>query len=819
MKSILKHILRNIWAKKGRSLLIVLSLTVATTVFALNMTLPEEIVLKVHETLRQVYGECDLSIVSPEEFAVTDIDFGKFDRENMLCVEMHSTQVYIDDEPALYIGMDIDDTKSLKMFGEDVPKLDDNEVVMNKEQAKVNGYEEGDEITFVIEDKEYKMKLVKVVDTKGLMSLEMEHMFFVGNPSQVSLVSGKDNKVKTVYVDVKDNDDIDELATYIQENNENVMVNKLVDMENIEASMSFVNYIMLMVFAMATIMIFFVVGSMNKVIIAERMPVIGTFRSVGATKGRMNAILLMENMLYGLVGGIIGCIIAYVVNGKMAGLFVVTNGVSLSDKTSGMSVAKLIAGIVFAVLLEFFITIKAITKANKKPVKDIIFDVQSTRYIIRKNRVFMGPVMVVTALILDFINTDSNIVLTLISIVLLMMGAAYIVPLIMRGASRAIASLARKIGWATGMVAGRNMGYSKMLISSARLVTVSVALMIAILTASTSFSKLFESFRYIWDMDVLVQNLSKPANEYEMLNDVEGVESVEYLYYYYGQDIRTVGDKEFHDIPLLMGMEKSSKGVVEIDCSVEDLAYDEMLVDSVFAEKSDIEVGDYVEIKYEHKNKVVKYHVVGLVNSTNFTSARNVCVLNLDNYLEYVSDIPVWAQIVAKDGVDLQKLKEDCVDAVKEVSVTAQTFEEYVSEQEQQTSGIMSIFYVIIGMAVVLSFIGIINNLSIGFIQRRKEMAVLNSTCMSRGQLFKMMCAEVILSNVIACVLGGITAFVATGMIDSFMQSLSVYIEISFDIKMAFLVMAIIMVLSVFTLISPGKRLKKMQIVNEIKYE
>ncbi|MBQ3061571.1 MAG: FtsX-like permease family protein [Lachnospiraceae bacterium] len=798
--------------------MIILSLTVATTVFVLNLTLPGEIVLKVQETLRSVYGESDLA-VSSEDATLESIDFGEFGEDDMTCVDMYRLEIFVENKPALYLGLDIEKGKNLNLFGEDVPNLKENEVAMSKLQAEEYGYKEGDEIEFTVDDEEYKMKIVKIVDTKGLMAMEMEYVFFMGNPSQVCEIGEFEDEVSSLYIDVKDNDRVGELAKYLQENNEGILVNKLADIESIEASMSFVNYIMIMVFAMATIMIFFVVGSMNKVIIAERMPVIGTFRSVGATRGKMNAILLWENMLYGLIGGVLGCIFAYGINSNMAGLFVTTRGVSLSQKTSHISWFILAVGVAFAVLLEFFITIKAITKANKKPIKDIIFDVQSTRYIIRKNRLFLGPVMMCTSFVLDAINTKSNIGLTLASIVLLMVGAAYIVPLVMRGASVVISAIAKKIGWATGVIAGRNVGYSKMLISSARLVTVSVALMISILAASGSFAKLFESFRYIWDMDVIVQNLSETADKYDVLNEVDGVESVEYLYYYYGDDIYRADNKKLNDYPIMMGLEKSCKGVVEIDCNVEDMAYDEMFVDAIFAEKSGIEIGDSIELRIERKNKTIKYQVTGFVNSTNFTSSRNVCVIRLDNYLENISDIPVWAQIVAKEGTDLQKLKADCLEAVKEVGVFAQTFEEYIKEQEKQTSSIMSIFYVIIGMAVMLSFIGIINNLSIGFIQRRKEMAVLNSTCMSKGQLFGMMCTEVVLTNLIACVLGGITAFAATGMIDAFMESLSVYVKVEYDIKAALIVSGIIVILSLFTLFVPGKRLKKMSIVEEIKYE
>ena len=817
MKSILKHILRNIWSKKGRSLLIILSLTIATTVFVLNLTLPQEIVLKVQETLRQVYGDCDLAVYYEDDEDNKEIDFGKYKDEIVSSTE-YQIPVFVDNKPALFLGFDIENAKTLKLFGEDVAQIGEAEIIMTESQAEAGGYKEGDVLEISFDDSVYKLKIAKIVEANGIMSIEMDYLCFVGNVDKIIEIKG-DDKYEAIYFDVKDDSKIEDVITYIQDNNENVIVEKLADIETIESQMSFVNYIMLLVFLMATIMIFFVVGSMNKVIIAERMPVIGTFRSVGATKGKMNGILLGENMLYGIIGGVAGCMIAYMVNSNMAGLFVTTSGVSLSEKTSAMSLVKLILGVIFAVMLEFFITFKAIRKANKKPIKDIIFDVQSTRYVIRKKRWFIGPVMVIAAVVLNAVNVKDNILLTLLAITLLMVGAAYIVPLAMRGISKIIVAFSKKISWPVGTVAGSNIGYSKMLISSARLVTVSVALMISILAVSTSFSKMFESFKYIWDMDVIVQNLSKPASDYEALKDVEGVESVEFLYYYIGEDISATEGKEFFSIPVIMGLEKECAGVVTYDYDIENLAYDEMLIDEILAEKSGIEIGDVLHLKIEHNKKELDYKVVGFVNGENFSSNRNVCVVNLEHFKDYMTDIPVWAQVIAKEGTDLEKLKEDCVECVKEVGVKAQTFDEYIEEQEAGTSGIMSIFYVIIGMAVMLSFIGIINNLSIGFIQRRKEIAVLNSTCMSKGQLLRMMAAEVMLTSLSASVLGGIVGYISIGMIDSFMRSLSMYIEITYDFKMAFVVMVIILILSLLTLFIPAKRLRKMKIVNEIKYE
>ena len=77
MSILLKHILRNIKENKGRSILIVVALTIATIVLVLNITLPNELLLKVRETLRSIYGKTDISISTVEPFKIEDINWGE----------------------------------------------------------------------------------------------------------------------------------------------------------------------------------------------------------------------------------------------------------------------------------------------------------------------------------------------------------------------------------------------------------------------------------------------------------------------------------------------------------------------------------------------------------------------------------------------------------------------------------------------------------------------------------------------------------------------------------------------------------------------
>lgn len=818
MKIILKHILKNIWEKKGRSLLIILSLIIATTVFVLNLILPNEIVLKVQETLRSIYGDTDVSITTVEPFSIDDLNIGN---ESIKYIGKSQLEISLEDNQAIIYGVDIEKTKEMNMLGTDIPNLNKNEVVISTKQAEEYGYKEGDLITFSVEDKNYELKIVKIVEKKGLTALDTEFPIFIANLNTVNEIRNIENgKFDGLYIDVENNDNIKSFTEYIKDNNENYLVEELVDAEAIKEEISFISYIMILIFAMATIMIFFVVSSLNKVIIAERMPVIGTFRSVGATKSKMNFILILENAVYGLIGGVIGVFAGYGINSKAASLFITTNGVELTNKTSQMTISTMFIGIAFAVALEIFISIKAIIKANKKPIKDIIFEVQSTRYRIKRSRVILGVLMFAGALIIKKLNKNMELIPTIIAIILLVVGVANLVPLIIRIISLLLTAIFKKIGWATGVIASKNIGYNKMIISSSRLIVVAVSLMVAILTVSNSFTEVFTSFRYtVDDYDIVIQNVTKSAEEYNKLLEIDEIENVKYMYYFYDADTTYNDGNKFNTIPIIVGQKETRKYIKELDYKIEDLKHNEILIDEKVAEKNNIEVNDILKIKFGTLNKELEFKVVGLINSAYFTTSRNVILMNFDNYIENITDVPMQVHIDSKEGTDLEKLMAEIKDKIKEVSVQIQTVDEYIELQEEQTNSIMSLFYVIIGLAVVLSFIGIVNNQIISFIQRRKELAILNSTCMSKLQLKRMLRAETILANTISCLLAICVGFITTGIIDSFMQGLSLYVEMIFNWKTTFQFVGIIFIVLLLTLRIPSKRLKKMNVVNEIKYE
>lgn len=817
MSIILKHILRNIKKHKMRSILIFFALLVSTCVLIIDIVLPDELYIKIEDTYKTVYGNTDIQINTVEEFDISEMKFNDIEYNYVGINEI--TGLNEKEKPTTILGIDIEKAKKFKLLGDDVSTLNSNEVVISEYSAKEKKYKKGDKIKINYKDIDYEFIIKDIINKKGLAAIEQENDMFITSIVNINNIKN-DNKYTSVFIDVKDDNKIDDLYNYLKDNNDNYNIHKTIDSDELKEEISFVRYLMTLIFFMSTIMIFFVIGSLNKIMLAERIPVIGTFRSVGADRKKMNRILLLENAIYGLFAGFFGSIAGIYLDRFVSKKFISTDGVELSSKSVNISFKLVIIGILFAVLLQVFITAKEIIRTNKKPIKTLIFNTQNSRYKIRKVRTIVGFILIILAFIVHILNTKINILLTMLSLVLLSVGIANIVPYLMQKVSKFLAFIFKKIGWSTGIIASKNIGYNKMIISSSRLIVVSLSLLSTIILVSNSFTKIFTSFREVTkDYNIIIQNVNKNREKYDKLIDIDGIKDVNYLFYYYDEDITYNDGKKFSTLPIVYATLYDTKYVVSDKYKAKDLKDGEMLIDEKVAFKNNIKVGDILKIKYGTKNKEFEYKVIGFCDSTYFTTNRNVIVINYDHFIKELTDIPRQVHIVTEDNVDLESMKETLKDEIKEVNLSVKTVKEYIDMQEQQADSIMSIFYIILGLSVTLSFIGIVNNQVISFIQRRRELAVLNSTCMSKSQLRKMLFIETVLANFIASIFVLITSYASIIFINYFMQGIDMYITVSYNFVSVLKFVGIVYIILLFTLIIPIRKLKKMNIVNEIKYE
>lgn len=809
MKIILKHILRNIKEKKGRSLLIIISLMIASCVFILNLTIPNQILEANTQRMRDIVGKSDILVKSFENFNIDDLNLNG---NEIKSVGVNQISLIHKDKTLILYGSNIYKAKELKLLNTDI-LLEENEIIINNNTAEKYNYKENDIIKIEIEENTYELKIKKILDNTGLLYFKTLSGF-VNETTFKNITNQEHNKYNTYFIDVQNDEKINSVKNYIQDNNKNFMVEKLIDEEAIKENNSYTQMILLIIFVMSTIMIFFVVNALNKMIVLERMPVIGTFRSIGASKKKMNILLVLENIIYGLLGGTLGALVSLAINNLSVKLLL-----GGQDINTNMAVSKLFLGILFAIILEVVMSLGAIIKSNKYSIKNIMFDDKNAKYKVHIPGTVISIISIIISICIYLFANDNNMLINLTSLILFWIGIAYFIPFIMIILSKIICYMAKRVNNGSLLIASKNLGNNKLLIASTRLIVISIAIILVIINISSTFNKMLDSFSIQFaGYDLFIEGISKEYEEYYELLNLKNIEQIDNVFMYSSEEI-TFDGKKFDVAPMLLGMKNSRADIQELNYKISDLKKDEVLIDEIYLKNNNLKVGDKIKLDIKEKNISFDLKIVGTVNSFYQSIQREIIVLNEETFIDNISNVPFQINVKSNKNADLKIVIEDIEKQLKNADISIQTVDDFVTEQRSNINTIMSLFYIIIGLAITLVFVGIINNQLISFMERTRELAVLNSVCMSKFQIIKMLIIENILSNVSACIIGFLVAIMSVNLIGIVLNGMKMYIDLIFNFKIGFMVIGIILVLLLLTIILPIKKLKKINIVESIKYE
>ncbi|MEW6622316.1 MAG: ABC transporter permease [Bacillota bacterium] len=111
----------------------------------------------------------------------------------------------------------------------------------------------------------------------------------------------------------------------------------------------------------------FIIYTSFKVIAYERIPMIGTFRSVGATKRMVNMVFLSESLLYGILGGALGCLLGIGFLSVMAKMMT-PNWMAGLETRVVFTPFQVLSSFFMAVALSFGSAYFPIRKATKIPI-------------------------------------------------------------------------------------------------------------------------------------------------------------------------------------------------------------------------------------------------------------------------------------------------------------------------------------------------------------------------------------------------------------------------------------------------------------------
>src|SRR5699024_5078005 len=171
----------------------------------------------------------------------------------------------------------------------------------------------------------------------------------------------------------------------------------------------------------------YIIISLSKLITLERMPVVGTFRSIGASKKVTNFILTMEFLFYGLIGSILGIGLGIVLLPYAADVFNEYKEFGVETEVN-YNITYLSIAFLFGTLFPPVISYLQIIKMNKKPLKEIILNTSHTT---KKRSIIpfiIGVLLLIGAFVLYYINQTDDLVMGIVSILCLFISIVLLMP-------------------------------------------------------------------------------------------------------------------------------------------------------------------------------------------------------------------------------------------------------------------------------------------------------------------------------------------------------------------------------------------------------
>lgn len=820
MNIILKNSLRNIFGKPFRTLLIVISIfacafcgylcfDIGKTIEDLSMSLVTSITTA---DLSVTSGGMDISNIS-EVLPEADI----------LAISANSDLIYTDIEDeynyasttrlSIY-GMDTEAAETLG-FLKDI-QAKDGEIVLSNVFAAKFGYKAGDTIVVHDRDKnEVELKVASILPRNGQNPI-LEGYKGVVNEKTGAILSCGDQDTSVVLIDIKDDSQIEAAKKSIEEHYPDAYVDDMSLSDEDHAMIGEMKAFLYLIFAILFLLVIFVTASVSNRIVSERMSFIGTLRSLGMSTRKTGLILILENVLYALLGSVPATFLYLPIRDSLLkSMFTVESDAgAVSFDLPELSIAIPVCVVIGAILIECLIPLRAILRALKTSIRDIIFDNRDTEYRFSTVLTIAGVAFLGIAVITFFLRT--NLIWATVCLLSGVTSLALLFPIVLKCISKGIGMISEKAGNASWSLAAVETIARKSTVGSGVLLATAAAMCLIIFSMAGSMEEAMGEVTYRCDA---ILTCSKTGKYYTYVDHLEGITETERIY----SSLETicVGDDPASFSAVMKGYPdggyRLQKNYEEMPEKIEPGT---VLIDGRFAEKEGYKAGDKIKITL-HPDGILpitkEYEISKIIYSARLEGGKACIFLPEEEYKLLLNDNPSAILINCDDPEKLvSTVKIYAGDTVSD-AVTYQEAVESAKEETAQLTMIMS--FVIIG-ALAMTCIGSISNQLIGFAGRKKECAVMLSTAMSKKKLSGILFKEVLITSIAAAGIGTLSGHILTGIIgDAIDHAASIGLYIEADAGRTVTFFLVLVVIFALTVLLPIRSLRKMKISEQIKYE
>jgi putative ABC transport system permease protein len=170
-------------------------------------------------------------------------------------------------------------------------------------------------------------------------------------------------------------------------------------------------------------------------------------------------------------------------------------------------------------------------------------------------------------------------------------------------------------------------------------------------------------------------------------------------------------------------------------------------------------------------------------------------------------------------GADPAATREE-VDAFLEErfpNAEARDQEELKADQAQQIDQLVTLIYVLLGLAVIVSVFGVVNTLALTILERTRELGMLRAIGTSRRQVRRMVRYESVINALLGTVVGAVIGVALASAAVEALKDEGLILSIPIALPIVVLVAAL--VLGVVAAIGPARRASKLDVIQALQYE
>lgn len=824
MNIILKTTLKNTFGKPLRSILVIFSIFVCAfaALFCFDLAQTEKGL--VGYMFSSMSGEADIMAYSytAELSALPE----GFPENQTLVVRTFNNPVYVDVPDTYYLvtsdtftvyGVDAELAASMGYIKDVIPG--DMEIVLTNKYMNDFGIEVGDTIS--VYDKAGDPVELTVV---GMARDDAKNLLFRGysgavNNATADILSCGKTVGGAFMINVLDDTQIDAAEQMLKEKFKSENVQRFALTDDMEDMMNELFGLLFILFAVAFLLVIFITFSICERIVSDRMSYIGTLRSLGMSPRGTAGILLLENVMYALLGSIPGVLLYLAIRGPMMSvLFDVSDstGMVIELEIPSISKALVIGTILGAIAIECLIPLKAVLKALKMSIRDIIFDNRDTEYKFNRSGIITGCIMAIVALIAALI--PGGLFSAAICLIAAVMAVAFLFPVILKAVTNGVFSLSERIGKEKMSLASRESISRKSTVGSGVLCATSVTMCVLVYIIATSMNGMLVSDLYDCDVVVTVAATGMPKH-FSFVEHLDGVTETEYVYqeldYIYLEDVEYEKTAQFFGIP--EGGYDMFRALYDLPDVIEDGT---IYIEKNWAKNNGYSIGDPLTITF-HPSGVFPvrevYTVAGFFKVENYEAMKNNFAISENDYISIYHDEPGYLMVRSDDP---EKTRDEIKRYAINYCAESKTVQDIVDDFNDDNAQSERVLGVIIAVAVIMTCIGMISNQIIGFEGRKKECAVMISTSMSRKTLSGILFREMLITSLAASTFGvAVSTLLIVVLKRAFEMAENIYLIIDINPGVILKLWALMTIVFTLTVLFPIRNLKKMKLSEQLKYE